>query len=172
MRYIVLAVLASVVLSPAALAQQAKADAEAAQSCVESKAGPEGDLPSSGPLRDKFLAEMGDPQECRGIIAKACEAAGGDRDACVARDSRAWLKAIGAVAADSGDKKGAAAWKAASGRIQAHAIALCEATAAVSAWGRETVKSKGKYGMSLSSPCVNEIIAREAIQMLTQVRGN
>lgn len=172
MRRLAFAVLASVLLSPAALAQQAKADAEAVANCVDKKSGPEGDLPSAGPLRDKFLSEMGDPQDCRGVISKPCEAAGGDLDACVARESRAWLKAVADVPARPDFKKGSALWKAASGRIQTHAIGLCEATAAMSAWGSETVKTKGKFGMSLSSPCVNEVIAREAIQMLTQVRGN
>lgn len=172
MRRFAFAVLAFVLLPSAAMAQQAKADAEAVQDCVGKKSGPEGDLPSAGPLRDKFMAEMGDPQDCRGVIAKACETAGGDQDACLARESRAWLKAVADVGAGSSNKKAAAAWKAASSRIQSHSVALCEATAAMSAWGGETVKTKGKYGMSLSSPCVSEIVAREAIQMLTQVRGN
>lgn len=158
-----------------ALAQgaQVKADAEALQACVEEKAGPESDLPASGPLREKLVKQMeGGPQACVFLVRNACKAAGGDYDACAARESRGWLKAVAEVKGEHLPEKNRAVWRAASGRLQAQAVAICEATAALSAWGAETVTRKGKFGMGLTHPCVAEAIAQQAIIMLVQVRGN
>jgi hypothetical protein len=174
MRRVLLAAFALAVAATPTLAQQVKADAEALQACVDEKAGPEGDLPPSGPLREKFLRQMeGGPQSCFEHVRKPCMDAGGDADACTTREAKGWLKAVADVAQDAGrPEKNRAIWRAASGRLQAQAVATCEATAALSAWGSETVSKKGKFGMGLSHPCVNEAIARQAIILLTNVRGN
>jgi len=174
MRRILLTAFALAVAATPTLARQVKADAEALQACVDEKSGPEGDLPSSGPLREKFLRQMeGGPQSCFDHVRKPCIDAGGDVDVCTAREAKAWLKAAGDVAQDtSRPEKNRAVWRATSGRLQAQAVAICEATAALSAWGSDTVTRKGKFGMSLSHPCVNEAIARQAIILLTNVRGN
>lgn len=158
---------------PGVAAAQAAADAAALAVCIDEKSGPEGDLPSSGPKREKLLKQMeGGTQACLFLVRNACKEAGGDPDACTARESKAWLKAVADVKGEHLPEKNRTVWRAAGGRLQAQAIAICEATAALSAWGAEKVTQKGRFGMGLSHPCVAEAIAQQAIIMLSQVRGN
>jgi hypothetical protein len=56
-------------LTAAPAGAQSASDAQRLGVCVDKKAGPEGDLPSSGQLRQQIIAEMaGGPQACVGII--------------------------------------------------------------------------------------------------------
>lgn len=157
----------------AAAQSTAAADAEQIASCVSTKAGPEGDLPPAGPLRDRFLKEMeGGPAACIKLVQNACDKAGGAVNACIARESRAWLRALALDKDTPATARSKAIWSAAASRIRAQAIALCEGAAALSAWGGETVKQKGKYGMDLGNGCVRDAIAQQAIILLVHVRGN
>jgi hypothetical protein len=152
-----------------ALAAPAHADpaVERIQTCVSQKA-PEG-LPTDGPLRARMLKEMeGGPQACIGLVQKDCEAAGKPREACVASETRAWLAAL-----ETRDLTGkrAAVFRKGAGAIRAQAVALCEAAAAMSAWGGETVASKGRYGFGLDSSCVRDAVAQQALVILVNGRG-
>ncbi len=95
MKLLAAALLACLAISGGpALAQTAK-DADTIADCVNKKAGPEGDLPSSGPLRQQFIAEMaGGPQMCVGLIYDACMKATKDSRQCNRREAAAWIEAI------------------------------------------------------------------------------
>ena len=145
----------------------AQSPVERIQTCVEQKA-PEG-LPTDGPLRARMLKEMeGGPQACIGLVQKDCEAAGKEREACVAAETRAWLAAL-----ETRDLTGkrAAVWRKGVGAIRAQAIALCEASAAMSAWGGQTVAAKGRYGFGAGSVCVRDAVAQQALVILVNGRG-
>ena len=164
--------LALVVASPA-FAAQADADAETLIDCVSRKAGPEGDLPPAGPLRDKFLKEMeGGTQACVGLVAKACAGAGGDRRACARRETAGWLKALARTGEDVNRAANLPKWTAPAKRIRAQAASLCEGAAAMSAWGYERVKTKGRYGEEDLARCIMKGVAQQALLMLEEVRGN
>ena len=152
-----------------ALAAPAHADpaVERIQTCVDQKA-PEG-LPTSGPLRERMMKEMeGGPQACVGLVQQAWEASGKPREACVALETKAWLAAL-----ETRDLTGkrAAVFRKGVGAIRAQAVALCEAAAAMSAWGGETVAAKGRYGFGLESACVRDAVAQQALVILVNGRG-
>jgi hypothetical protein len=149
-----------------------KADAAALLECVAKKAGPEGDIPQSGPMRAQILKEMeGGPQACIGIIETPCERAGGDALRCLGREARAWKETLSDDHASVGARN-RAIWRAAAARTTGQAMALCEAAAAISAWGSEKVTAKGKYGFTLESKCVRDGLAQQAILLLVNARGN
>ena len=165
-------VLALAVASPA-FAAQADADADTLIDCVGRKAGPEGDLSPAGPLRERFLKEMeGGTQACVGFVAKACQSAGGDARACARRETAAWLKALARTGEDVNRSANLAKWTAPAKRIRAQAASLCEGAAAMSAWGYERVKTKGRYGEEDLARCIMKGVAQQALLMLEEVRGN
>ena len=50
---------------------QTAVDAETLMECVDAKAGPEGDLPPPGPIRDQIVTAMaGGPQACVGSFLR------------------------------------------------------------------------------------------------------
>ena len=158
-------VLALAVASPA-FAAQADADADTLIDCVGRKAGPEGDLPPAGPLRERFLKEMeGGTQACVGFVAKAARA-------CARRETAAWLKALARTGEDVNRSANLAKWTAPAKRIRAQAASLCEGAAAMSAWGYERVKTKGRYGEEDLARCIMKGVAQQALLMLEEVRGN
>ena len=156
----------------AAQPAQLKGDARKLLDCVSKKAGPEGDMPPDGALRAQFLKEMeGGPQACIGFVEEPCAKAGGDSLKCIGREARAWRETL--INDRTGiASKNQALWRAAASRTSGYAIALCEAAAAVSAWGSRKVTDKGKYGFTLESKCVRDGIAQQAILLLVNARGN
>jgi hypothetical protein len=174
-KLIAIALLGAVVVVPTgAVAQSAsKIDARAIQACVSAKAGPEGDLPPEGPVRQRIMKEMeGGVQACVGVLQANCQAAGGEADACRTRESRAWLEALRLDAGATRNQKNRAIWTNAATRIRGQAIAMCEGAAAISAWGGARVAQRGRYGMSLADACVRDAIAQQALIMLVNARGN
>lgn len=137
------------------------------EACLEDKA-PEG-LPTEGPLRDKMVKAMeGGPQACVGLVEQECRSAGGDRKACVAQETAAWLSAL--ARPDLAGKR-AAVWRKAAIAVKAQAIALCEASAAGSAWGGEKVAAQGRYGFKVGDACVRDAVAGQALILLVNARG-
>ena len=173
-KLIAAALLGAALVPGGALAQAAvKIDAQTIHTCVSAKAGPEGDLPPEGPVRTRILKEMeGGVQACIGMLQANCQAAGGAADACRTRESRAWLEALRLDAGATRNQQNRAIWTNAAIRIRGQAIAMCEGAAAISAWGGERVARRGRYGMSLSSECVRDAIAQQALIMLVNARGN
>ena len=152
---------------------QTQADSETLAWCVADKAGPEGDLPPSGPARDRIVKAMeGGPRTCIGLIAAPCETAAGPDARCVRRESRAWLNTIILETGRRLPARNKAVWGRAVSAVQAQAVALCEAAAAISAWGGAAVTKKGKYGFSLDDRCVRDGIAEQALILLVRSRGN
>ena len=152
---------------------QAQADSETLAWCVADKAGPEGDLPPSGPARDRIVKQMeGGPRACIGLIAAPCEAAAGPDARCVRRESRAWINTMILENGRRLPARNRAVWGRAVSAVQTQAVALCEAAAAISAWGGAAVTKKGKYGFSLNDRCVRDGIAEQALILLVQSRGN
>ncbi|MBX9761298.1 MAG: hypothetical protein K2Y29_21150 [Beijerinckiaceae bacterium] len=155
---------------------QAAADAESLMECVDAKAGPEGDLPSSGPIRDQIVTAMaGGPQACVGRVYEACMKLSEDATACNRRESSAWLAAIAVSPEDRKrfPRKNITIYTEAVGRVQAQARALCRAAAAVSAWGSEAITdgSFEKRGYN-NYACEREAIAQQALVVLVASRGN
>lgn len=158
-----------------ALAQSAK-DADAIAECVNKKAGPEGDLPSSGPLRQQIIAEMaGGPQACVGLIYNQCMKPSKDSRQCNRREAAAWMEAIKLTDENRKRfaKRNVEVYSTAVNRIRGQARALCHAAAAVSAWGSDAV-AKGSYERSDydSSRCEREAIAQQALIVMVTSRGN
>ena len=151
----------------------ARADSGMLAHCVAGKAGPEGDLPPPGPVRDRIVKEMeGGPQACIGRVSGPCEAAAGPDARCVQRESRAWLNTMVLETGGRWHARNKAVWTRAASTVQAQAVALCEAAAAISAWGGAAVTKKGKYGFSLNDRCVRDGIAQQVLILLVHSRGN
>ena len=144
--FTLVAVLLAAGLSPA----RADEAVERIQACIDMKA-PEG-MPLAGELRDRMEKEMaGGPQACIGLVQNDCIAAGRERDACVARETNAWLAAL---TRDDLKGKRAAVWRKGVAAVKAQAVALCESAAAGSAWGGEKGASKGRFGFKTGDLCV------------------
>ena len=171
-----LAVAASAALIGGAIAQGQKSAAMDARSlieCVSTKAGPEGDLPPPGALRTRMLKEMeGGTQACIGLIRRACVEAGGDHQACSRRETAGWLEALKRDDPNDNRKANIPRWNAGVKNIRGQAGALCQGAAALSAWGYETVRSKGSYSTEDLSGCIMEAVAQQSLIMLVHVRGN
>lgn len=156
-----------VIASCAATSAFADEAVQRIQACIEAKA-PEG-LPTAGPLLERMKKEMeGGPQACIGLVQKACEATGAPTETCVARETRAWLAAL---TRDGLTGRRAAVWRKGVGAVRAQAVALCEASAAMSAWGGRTVGEKGRYGFGLNSACVRDAVAQQVLIVLVNGRG-
>jgi hypothetical protein len=163
-------------LTAAPAGAQSASDAQRLGVCLDKKAGPEGDLPSSGPLRQQIIAEMaGGPQACVGIIYDDCIKASKDARACNRREAQAW---IDAVKLSSENRKRFArrnieVYTVAINRIRGQARALCHAAAAVSAWGSQAIADgsfeRGDYD---TSRCEREAIAQQALIVMVTSRGN
>ena len=167
---------AALALSSGAAQAQAAKDAETLADCVNKKAGPEGDLPSSGPLRQQIIAEMaGGPQACVGFIYDACMKAMKDSRACNRREATAWMEAVKLTSENRKrfERRNIEVYSSAINRIRGQARALCHAAAAVSAWGSDAV-AKGTYERSEydSSRCEREAIAQQALIVMVTSRGN
>ncbi|MDP2355976.1 MAG: hypothetical protein Q8M31_07920 [Beijerinckiaceae bacterium] len=163
-------------LATAPAAAQPPNDAERLALCVDTKAGPEGDLPPAGPVRDRLLAQMaGGPQACISLIYDECMKASKDSRACNRRESQAWIDALKL----SGEnrkrfaRRNIEVYLTAINRIREQARALCHAAAAVSAWGSNAVAS-GTFerGDHDTTACQREAIAQQALVVLVTSRGN
>ena len=176
MKRLAAVLLASLVLNGGAALAQAAKDADAVADCVNRKAGPEGDLPSSGPLRQQIIAEMaGGPQMCVGLIYNECMKASKDSRQCNRREATAWMEAIKLTSESRKrfERRNIEVYSTAINRIRGQARALCHAAAAVSAWGSQAV-ANGTYERSGadSSGCEREAIAQQALIVMLTSRGN
>ncbi len=176
MKIALAAALASIALTATPAFTQSSSDADRLAVCVDKKAGPEGDLPSAGPVRDRILAEMaGGPQACVRMIYADCMKASKDARACHRRESQAWLDAV--KLSGENRKRFAArnieVYTVAINRIRGQARALCHAAAAVSAWGSDAI-AKGSFerGDYDTSECEREAIAQQALIVMVTARGN
>ena len=155
--------------------QQTQADVQAIHACINLKS-PEGELPPEGPEREKVMKESeGGPQSCVGSVIEACQKAGGNEEACMLREATAWLAStnIDKATETKFGARNAAAYKAASTKIMANAVALCRAAAAVSAWGAEAIKTNSRdLVFDLMQPCVFDAIVQQSLIILVNKRGS
>lgn len=168
--------LVGLALAGAPAAAQSSSDVDRLNVCVDMKAGPEGDLPPAGPLRDRIVAEMaGGPQACVSIIYDECMKASKDARACNRREAQAWIDAL-KLSSESRKRfarRNIEVYTVAINRIRGQARALCHAAAAVSAWGSEAI-SNGSFerGNFDTSRCEREAIAQQALIVMVTSRGN
>jgi hypothetical protein len=163
-------------LTAASAGAQSASDAQRLDVCVNKKAGPEGDLPSSGPLRQQIIAEMaGGPQTCVGIIYDDCMKASKDARVCNRREAQAWIDAIKLSSENRKRfaRRNIEVYTVAINRIRGQARALCHAAAAVLAWGSQAIADgsfeRGDYD---TSRCEREAIAQQALIVMVTSRGN
>ncbi len=159
----------------AGASQQVRGDVKAILACIDKKS-PEGELPPEGPARDKLMQEAeGGPQACVGLAIEACQKAGGQEEACLTREAKAWLAST-ALDPETEKRVGprnATIYKAATTNIVSNAVALCKAAAAVSAWGAEAIKTDSKdLVFDVTQPCVFDAIVQQSLVVLVNRRGN
>ncbi|MFN3888826.1 MAG: hypothetical protein ACK4MV_00405 [Beijerinckiaceae bacterium] len=167
---------AIVALTSASSIAQVGDDAEQLAECVNRKAGPEGDLPPPGPLREQIMAEMtGGPQACIGLIYEPCMKKTNNARVCNRREMQAWMEAVRLSDEERRRfaRRNVEVYKGAVNRIRGQARALCHAAAAVSAWGSEAV-TRGTYGRGDydTSGCEREAVAQQALIIMVTSRGN
>lgn len=139
------------------------ADKAALMACVE-EAFPEGEIPGTAKERTYGGA-------CIGLLARSSAQFCAASRLCSAREAHAWLAIARDLQREPLTERNKAAVKAAVSGIERQAKALCMASAAVSAWGRDQV-AKGTYKAGLDDDCVRDAVAGMVIPLMGYLRGN